>query len=546
MSLPREDYNISSNNPSQQDDFFYSVLNLPRSASDNEIRERYRNLSVIFHPDKQRDENTKTTASKRFLEIQKAYEVLSDPFRRTVYDVLGYGGLKREWPPEWRNKSGEELKDLLLFRRRDLDQQELEDIIRPQGRVSIGIDGRTLVRRSQAVGFYTWVDELRERVSGVRTHSFSVRHRFQTNITPRTKVILASRVSRGKPGAQGSGVFIGTIRHQYSPRLNFEATASIFHPTVVSLRASHGTNEFTFTAQTVVPLVPVLMRPPLTLSYTRSLFKDSFTQGVITVSTEPRPSLDLSVISPTPFNLTPESRSRRQSGGSALGSVSGLGVGAIHWSCGMALAGRATGLRAEWGITFSEIETQAKLGLIFGLDGLSWLLTGAWGNGNTGVTASVFLSSMVVELKFDMAYLGQRLVIPVTLADHYDPSLAVLAATMPAAVFGLVYNLVLKPRRRRQRIDFYRAARKEFAEEKSSVRREFEDTISLLKDAARKHTQAEKAVGGLVVLEATYGPTDPDPEAKELIVDVTVPVQALVHKSQLYIPGHRPKVCFTL
>ena len=46
-----------------------------------------------------------------------------------------------------------------------------------------------------------------------------------------------------------------------------------------------------------------------------------------------------------------------------------------------------------------------------------------------------------------------------------------------------------------------------------------------------------------MVLEASYGPTDPDPEARALIVDVTVPIQALVHKSQLYIPGHRSKVC---
>lgn len=48
---------------------------------------------------------------------------------------------------------------------------------------------------------------------------------------------------------------------------------------------------------------------------------------------------------------------------------------------------------------------------------------------------------------------------------------------------------------------------------------------------------------GLVVLEASYGPSDPDPEARALIVDVTVAIQALVYKSQLYIPGHRSKVC---
>ena len=56
---------------------FSSVLNLPETASAEEVRERYRSLSVLFHPDKQREESTKITASKRFLEIQKAYEGMS-------------------------------------------------------------------------------------------------------------------------------------------------------------------------------------------------------------------------------------------------------------------------------------------------------------------------------------------------------------------------------------------------------------------------------------------------------------------------------------
>lgn len=50
------------------------MLNLPNTASQGEIRERYRTLSVIFHPDKQHDERTKDTAASKFLDVQKAYE----------------------------------------------------------------------------------------------------------------------------------------------------------------------------------------------------------------------------------------------------------------------------------------------------------------------------------------------------------------------------------------------------------------------------------------------------------------------------------------
>ena len=109
---------------------------------------------------------------------------------------------------------------------------------------------------------------------------------------------------------------------------------------------------------------------------------------------------------------------------------------------------------------------------------------------------------------------------------------------------------------------FYRRARKELLEERSNIHREIEEMTWLLRETARKHTHAEKnkegmstrlmdrlaelnehCFEGLVVLEASYGPIDSDPEARDLAVDVTFAIQALVHKSQLYIPGHRSKVC---
>ena len=51
-----------------------SVLNLPKAASNAEINERHRALSLIFHPDKQLDPNSKEVATRTFLEIQKAYQ----------------------------------------------------------------------------------------------------------------------------------------------------------------------------------------------------------------------------------------------------------------------------------------------------------------------------------------------------------------------------------------------------------------------------------------------------------------------------------------
>ena len=73
MSLPS-----SSPSPTPQKSHFpsltSSVLNLPKTAVDQEIRERYRALSVVFHPDKQADPARREAATERFLQVQKAYE----------------------------------------------------------------------------------------------------------------------------------------------------------------------------------------------------------------------------------------------------------------------------------------------------------------------------------------------------------------------------------------------------------------------------------------------------------------------------------------
>lgn len=50
------------------------MLNIPEDASEAQIRERHRALSLIFHPDKQRNELLRESASAQFLEIQAAYE----------------------------------------------------------------------------------------------------------------------------------------------------------------------------------------------------------------------------------------------------------------------------------------------------------------------------------------------------------------------------------------------------------------------------------------------------------------------------------------
>ena len=69
---------------------YYSVLGISKGASENEIKKAYRKMALKYHPDK----NKSKDAEEKFKEIAEAYEVLSDPKKRGVYDQFGEEGLK--------------------------------------------------------------------------------------------------------------------------------------------------------------------------------------------------------------------------------------------------------------------------------------------------------------------------------------------------------------------------------------------------------------------------------------------------------------------
>ncbi|KAI0661750.1 DnaJ-domain-containing protein [Cubamyces menziesii] len=68
----------------------YKVLELSKSASEQDIRKAYKRLSRKYHPDKNKDPG----AEEKFVEIAHAYEVLSDATKRQIYDRHGEEGLR--------------------------------------------------------------------------------------------------------------------------------------------------------------------------------------------------------------------------------------------------------------------------------------------------------------------------------------------------------------------------------------------------------------------------------------------------------------------
>eukprot|EP00629_Pelagomonadales_sp_RCC1024_P015797 CAMPEP_0119270684 /NCGR_PEP_ID=MMETSP1329-20130426/7589_1 /TAXON_ID=114041 /ORGANISM="Genus nov. species nov., Strain RCC1024" /LENGTH=164 /DNA_ID=CAMNT_0007270711 /DNA_START=127 /DNA_END=618 /DNA_ORIENTATION=- len=78
------------------DHAYYDLLNVEPKATPAQIKKSFRRQSLEMHPDKRAQHGLETTPEdvERFRRVKEAYEVLSDPQRRKVYDRLGELGLK--------------------------------------------------------------------------------------------------------------------------------------------------------------------------------------------------------------------------------------------------------------------------------------------------------------------------------------------------------------------------------------------------------------------------------------------------------------------
>ncbi len=119
----------------------YKTLGLPRNASQNEIKKKYRELTKKYHPDKNKGSKE---ASAKFSEIAEAYEILSDASKRRKYDrggmeavnnenqaanfdpfdvfgMFGGGGRRENRDPDVKIKIRTNLKDLYLGKEHEVN-----------------------------------------------------------------------------------------------------------------------------------------------------------------------------------------------------------------------------------------------------------------------------------------------------------------------------------------------------------------------------------------------------------------------------------------
>lgn len=150
--------------------------------------------------------------------------------------------------------------------------------------------------------------------------------------------------------------------------------------------------------------------------------------------------------------------------------------------------------------------------------------------------------------------LGQRIQLPISIcsADVVNAEAAVISVVFPWLAYCAVEFGLLRPWTRKRRRELMSYRHKQLKKEIPRKRAESLQAIELMAHQVRRRQEKEKAHGGLVITKAEYGyiPSESRKNrggrTESQVIDVTVPVAALVDQSQLVLPKKMAKVCDAL
>ncbi|ORX82642.1 DnaJ-domain-containing protein [Anaeromyces robustus] len=106
---------------------YYELLNLKIECSQNEIRKAYYHKALKYHPDKRGQDDKESL--KIFLELTKAYDVLSDPKKRREYDEKLKAKLQQKARIEKFDAKRRQMKEDLDLKERAFKRQKTEEVL---------------------------------------------------------------------------------------------------------------------------------------------------------------------------------------------------------------------------------------------------------------------------------------------------------------------------------------------------------------------------------------------------------------------------------
>ncbi|XP_032250539.1 dnaJ homolog subfamily C member 11 [Halichoerus grypus] len=489
---------------------YYSLLNVRREASSEELKAAYRRLCMLYHPDKHRDPELKSQAERLFNLVHQAYEVLSDPQTRAIYDIYGKRGLEMEgWEVVERRRTPAEIREEFERLQREREERRLQQRTNPKGTISVGIDATDLFDR---------YEEEYEDVSGsgfpqIEINKMHISQSIEAPLTATDTAILSGSLSTQNGNGGGSINF--ALRRVTSAKGwgELEFGAGDLQGPLFGLKLFRNLTPRCFvTTNCALQFSSRGIRPGLTTVLARNLDKN--TVGYLQWRWGIQSAMNTSVVRDT--------KTSHFTVALQLGIPHSFALISYQHKFQDDDQTRVKGsLKAGFFGTVVEYGAERKISR----------------HSVLGAAVSVGVPQGV-SLKVKLNRASQTYFFPIHLTDQLLPSAVFYATVGPLVVYFALHRLVIKPYLRAQKEKELEKQRESTATDILQKKQEAEAAVRLMQESVRRIIEAEESRMGLIIVNAWYGKFVNDKSRKSekvKVIDVTVPLQCLVKDSKLIL-----------
>eukprot|EP00258_Populus_trichocarpa_P038343 XP_024454362.1 chaperone protein dnaJ 13 isoform X2 [Populus trichocarpa] len=467
----------------------YALLQVSPEATDEDIRKAYRHWAQVYHPDKYQDFHQ--IATENFQRICQAYEILSDEYKRQIYDIYGMEGINSGLELGPKLDKVEELKAELERLRKRKEEEKMLAHFRPSG---------TILSHLSLPQFLDGDGIMR---------GMAMSSEVQSQLSKRTAIAIGGNLEVNENS--GGGAASTVLRHQLSPVSSIEFIAS------AGLRALIGvqtTRNLSLHSTATIAIAKSLRDGSINLSNTWTRQLSETANGNIQLLLGPESSIAVGW----------QKKHEKMSASGELKIGTSSFAASAHYTHRFSskshgrIAGRfgSTNLEVEvgGGRKLSNFSTVRMLYTI-GIQGIFW--------------------------KFELHRGGQKLIIPMLLSRHLNPVFATGAFVIPTSLYFLLKKFVVKPYYLQREKQKTLENKERNSAQVQEARAAAEKAQQLLKIVANRKISKHLETNELVITKAVYGSSkalkkadesrEVNKESASEVFDVTIPLNFLINDS---------------
>nr|XP_014090737.1 dnaJ homolog subfamily C member 11 [Bactrocera oleae] len=489
---------VDAETDNELEENYYTFLNLPRDATGEQINAAYRKLSRIYHPDKHVEVESKQKAEQLFNRTKRAYEVLSDPHKRAIYDCVGQKGLQTVgWELVHRTKTPAEIREEYERLAQAAEERKLQLRTNPRGNITVNVN---------ATEIFTPYDET--QLPRIEVSSMSISQSIEAPINRKDTLTLGGNLYSSNGNGNGNFILCGRrlvnkgwleidVGAGNGPLLGFKGGR-----TLSSVVTVNGGTSMNFRDGRVIPAVFSTLAVQL----------DKHTMGSLTLNVSNQSSMTTQIDSSTEKHA---------------------------WTTSFVIGFPHIYLSAAYTRKMIENELKLKLAAKLGTFGF---LAEYGAEKKISKYSSVFAAVSLgipsgVMLKFKIVRSNQSYIFPIHLSEEIVPAAVFYATVTPVLLWFFVKKSILDPMRLEQKNAEIEKAKRSNQQRLTRQRQEARSAIELMQHTYERIVSEESSRGGLIITSATYGQLEDSSGhfQDNASVDVTIPIQCLVKDGTLIL-----------